>query len=163
MTVQSLLTAVLVILFALPTHSQVRFRSDVDALLKAASKALEHYQQLAPAIRCETAEKKSLRDSCKITVEALARDVQDAKNKIGLYRSLATPRVEDLFDIYESFERIMGEISQLGYAADLYGASNSRLFAEAHNNFVKVTMWFGVEVRNEIRSTHQTDDACPPA
>jgi hypothetical protein len=52
-----------------------------------------------------------------------------------------------LFDIYQNFEKIMAEVGHLGYAAEFYGEHNRVLFAKAWNNFVKITGWFGAEVR----------------
>jgi hypothetical protein len=137
--------------FAVPIHSQVRPQPRTDSLLQAASEALDHYQQLAPAIKCEDATEKTLRDSCKIVLEMLGRDVQDAKEKIASYRQLSTAQPVDLFDIYEVFQKIMDGVGNLGYAGELYGERNRALFAEAYNNFVKITLWFGGEVRNTVQ------------
>jgi hypothetical protein len=129
---------------------KVPTKARIDSLLKGASKALDHYQTLAPSIRCNHAHEKTLRDSCNIVLEMLGRDVQDAKENIARYRALATPQPVDLFDIYEILQKIMGGISELQYGGYLYGESNWALFAEAYNSFVKMTAWFGVEVRNTL-------------
>jgi len=90
----------------------------------------------------------------------LGRDVQDAKKNIARYRALATPQPVDLFDIYEIFQKIMGAISELGYVDDLYGESNRVLFAEAYNSFVKITLWFGGEVRNTLQCSANKTCGC---
>ena len=150
MNPQRLLPVLLAFTFAVPIHAQVR-PARIDSLLQAASKALDHYQQLAPAINCEDATEKTLRHSCRTVLEMLGRDVQDAKEKIASYRQLSTPQPLDLFDIYQVFEQIMGGVGSLGYAGELYGERNRGLFAEAYNNFVKITGWFGSEVRNTMQ------------
>lgn len=113
--------------------------------------ALDHYEQLAPAIQCEDATEKTLRDSCKSVLEMLGRDVQDAKEKIAYYRQLPDPRLSDLFDIYQILQQIMGGIGNLGYAGELYGEHNSVRFAEAYNSFVKIDAWFENEIRDSIQ------------
>jgi hypothetical protein len=148
----------LAFIFAVPIHAQVRAQARIDSLLQAARNALYRYQQLAPAIHCEDATEKTLRDSCKIVLEMLGRDVQDAKEKIASYRQLSTPQPVDMFDIYEVFQKIMDGVGNLGYAGELYGERNRALFAEAHNNFVKITLWFGVEVRNTMQGAEKRSD-----
>ena len=91
MNPQRLLPMLLTFIFAVPIHAQVRPQARIDSLLRAASTALDHYQQLAPAISCESGSEKALRDSCKAVLETLGRDVQDAKGKIASYRQLSTP------------------------------------------------------------------------
>src|ERR1700719_1475675 len=151
-----LLPVLLAFTFAVPSiHAQVRPQARTDSLLKAASKALDHYHQLAAAINCEDATEKTLRDSCKGVLEMLGRDVQDAKEKIASYRQLSTPQPVDLFDIYQVFQEIMAKIDSLGYAGELYGERNRGLFAETYNNFVKITGWFGSEVRNTMQSAEK--------
>jgi hypothetical protein len=158
MNLHRLFPVLLVFAFAVPIHGQVRPQARVDSLLQAASDALDHYQQLAPAIHCEDATEKTLRDSCKIVLEMLARDVQDAKGKIAHYRQLSTPQPVDLFDIYQVLQQIMGGVGNLGYAAELYGEHNRMLFAEAYNNFVKMDAWFGNEVRDTMQDTEKRSE-----
>lgn len=153
-----LLPILLVFAFTGALPGQVPTKARIDSLLKGASKALDHYQTLAPSIRCDHANEKTLRDSCNIVLEMLERDVQHAKENIARYRALATPQSVDLFDIYEIFQRILGGVSELGYAGDLYGESNRVLSAEAYNNFVKITLWFGGEVRNTLHCS--VDKSC---
>jgi hypothetical protein len=155
-----LLPILLVFAFTGVLHGQVRPQARIDSLLQAASNALDHYQTLAPSIRCEHANEKTLRDSCKIVLEMLGRDVQDAKKDIACYRALTTPQPVDLFDIYEIFQKIMGGISELGYVGDVYGESNNALFAEAYNSFVKITRWFGGEVRNTLQCSADKSCGC---
>ena len=81
----------------------------------------------------------------------LGRDVQDAKKNIARYRALAAPQSVDLFDIYEIFQKIMEGISDPGYVGDLYGETKRAWFAEAFNSFVKITLWFGGDVRNTLQ------------
>jgi hypothetical protein len=123
----------------------------VGSLLQPVSDALDHYEQLAPAIQCEDATEKTLRDSCKSVLEMLGRDVQDAKEKIAHYRQLHDPRPIDLFDIYQVLQQIMGGIGNLGYAGELYGEHNSVRFAEAYNSSVKIDAWFENEIRDSIQ------------
>lgn len=153
-----LLPVLLAFTVAVPIHAQVRPQARIDSMLLAASKALDHYQQLAPAIHCEDATEKTLRDSCEIVLEMLGRDVEDAKEKIARYRQLSTPQPVDLFDIYEVLQQIMGGIGNLGYAEELYGERNRGLFAEAYNNFVKITGWFGSEVRNTMQGAEKRSE-----
>jgi len=146
-----LLPLLLVFAFTGALPGQVPSKARIDSLLQAASKALDHYQTLAPSIRSTHANEKTLRDSCNGVLEMLGRDVQDAKKNIARYRALAAPQSVDLFDIYEIFQKIMEGISDLGYVGDLYGETNRALFAEAYNRFVKITLWFGGEVRNTLQ------------
>ena len=81
----------------------------------------------------------------------LGRDVQEADEKITHYRQLSNPQVVDLFDIYELFHRIMDGVQALACAQEFYGEHNQQLFAQAYNNFVKLTGWFGSVVREAIR------------
>jgi hypothetical protein len=155
-----LLPILLVFAFTSALPGQVPSKARIDSLLKGASKALDHYQTLAPSIRCDHAHEKTLRDSCNIVLEMLGRDVQDAKENIARYRALATPQLVDLFDIYEFLQKIMGGISELQYGGDLYGESNRALFAEAYNSFVKMTGWFGVEVRNTLQCSADKSCGC---
>ena len=146
-----LLPILLVFAFTPALPGQVPPKARIDSVLQAAGKALDHYQTLAPSIRCDHAHEKTLRDSCNIVLEMLGRDVQDAKKNIARYRALAAPQSVDLFDIYEILQKIMEGISDLGYVGDLYGETNRALFAEAYNRFVKITLWFGGEVRNTLQ------------
>jgi hypothetical protein len=141
----------LLFVFAFPCHGQVQPQARVGSLLQAVSDALDHYEQLAPAIQCDDATEKTLRDSCKSVLEMLGRDVQDAKEKIAHYRQLPDPRLSDLFDIYQILQQIMGGIGNLGYAGELYGEHNNARFAEAYNSFVKIDGWFGNEIRDAIQ------------
>jgi|SRR5580692_1567798 hypothetical protein len=146
----------LLFVFAVPCHGQVQRQARVGSLLQAVSDALDHYEQLAPAIHCEDTTERTLRDSCKIVLEMLGRHVQDAKEKIAHYRQLPDPRLIDLFDIYQILQQIMGGISNLGYAGELYGERNSVRFAEAYNCFVKIDGWFGNEIRDAIQECRYT-------
>ena len=100
----------LVLVFAFPgaLPGQVPSKARIDSLLQAASNALDHYQTLAPSIRCNDANEKTLRDSCNVVREMLRRGVQDAKKSIARHRALAAPQSVDLFDIYEIFRKIYG-------------------------------------------------------
>lgn len=160
MKLQSVLPILLVPAFFLPVCAQGVPRPDVDVLLKTASTALDNYQKLAPGIRCETANEKTLRDSCKVVLETLARDVDQARQRIAHYQSLTSRQPEDLFDIYQDFDTIMGLISQLGYAGELYGKNNSALFSQAYNNFVKITLWLDGEVRKAMKLTNAAGSNC---
>jgi hypothetical protein len=137
----------LLIVFAVPSHGQVRPQARVGSLLLAVSDGLDHYEQLAPAIRCEDATEKTLRDSCKIVLEMLGRDVKDAREKIAHYNQLSDPQLADLFDIYQVLQQVMEGIGKLSYASELYGEHNSVLFADAYNHLTKIDSWFGSEIR----------------
>lgn len=162
MSLHRLYPALLLFAFAVPSHGQVQPQDRVSSLLQGVSDSLDHYQELAPAIHCEDATEKTLRDSCKIVLEMLGRDAHDAKEKIAHYRQLSTPQLVDLFDIYQVFHQIMEGVGNLGYAAELYGEHNRVLFAEAYNNFVKIDAWFGSEVRDAIRNAEK-GSACREA
>ena len=88
----------------------------------------------------------------------LGRDVQDAKEKIASYRQLSAPQPVDLFDIYEGFQKIMDGVGNLGYAGELYSERNRALFAQAYNNFVKITLWFAGEVRNTMQGAEKRSE-----
>ena len=136
------------LMFALtiPAHG----RESIDPLLQAASKALDHYQQLAPGIHCEDATTKGRRDDCKIALDDLKSRVLEAKAEIALYRRLPSPQAVDLFDTYQVYRRVMDAVDRLNFAPDFYGEHNQQLFAEAYNTFVKITGWFGGVVRDTI-------------
>ncbi len=144
--------ALLLIALAIPIYGQVQPQPDIDSLLKAASKALDHYQQLAPGIRCEDATKVELRDACKIGLEDLGTRVQEAKAEITHYRRLSAPQVVDLFNAYESFRRVMEPlvILDLTPEPELWGEHNQQLFAKIYNSFVKIVGWFGGVVRDTL-------------
>jgi hypothetical protein len=141
-----LFPVLLVFVLAVPAHG----REPIDPLLQAASKALDHYQQLAPGIHCEDATTKELSDACKIALETLKSRVQEANAEIARYRRLSNPQVVDLFDTYQAFRRVMDGVDSLNCAPDFYGEHNKQLFAEAYNTFVKITGWFGGVVRDTI-------------
>ena len=71
MKLHRLLPALLLSAFTIPVCGQARPLSEVDSLLNAASKALDHWQQLAPDIHCEDATQTQFRDACKIDVLAM--------------------------------------------------------------------------------------------
>jgi len=125
-------------------------REPIEPLLQAASKALDHYQQLAPGFHCEDATTKDLRDACKIALDDLKSRVQEASAEIARYRQLPNPQAVDLFDAYQVFRRVMDGVETLNFAPDFYGERNQQLFAEAYNTFVKITGWFGGVVRETI-------------
>jgi len=81
-----LLPLLLVFAFIGALPEQVPSKARIDSPLQAASNALDHYQTLAPSIRCTHANEKTLRDSCNGVLEMLGRDVQDAKKNINIAR-----------------------------------------------------------------------------
>ena len=81
MKLHRLLPALLLSAFTIPVCGQARPLSEVDSLLNAASKALDHRQQLAPDIHCEDATQTQFRDACKIDVLAMGERVQEAKRR----------------------------------------------------------------------------------
>ena len=155
-----LLPLLLVFAFTGALPGQLPPKARIDSLLQAANNALDHCQTLAPSIRCHHAHEKTLRDSCNGVLEMLGRDVQDAKKNIARYRALAAPQSVDLFDIYEIFQKIMEGISDLGYVGDLYGETNRAWFAEAFNSFMKITLWFGGDVRNTLQGSADKNFGC---
>jgi hypothetical protein len=125
-------------------------REPIDPLLQAASKALDHFQTIAPRVNCEDATTKEFSDDCKIALADLKSRVQEANAEIGRYRRLSSPRTVDLFDIYQAFRRVMDGVETLNFGPHFYGEHNQVLFAEAYNTFVKITGWFGGVVRETI-------------
>jgi hypothetical protein len=158
MRLHRLLAAFLVLGFAIPVCGQVQPQSEVDSLLRAASKALDHYQQLASGIHCTEAMSAEFRDACKVTLETLSERTQEAKAEIARYRQRSTPQVVDLFDAYQSFRRVMDIVEDVNYTPASYGEHNKQLFAEAYNTFVKVDGWFGGVVRINIQDAEKCDD-----
>lgn len=137
--------------FAVPICGQVQQPHEIDSLLKAASKALDHWQQLAPNIHCAEATQTEFRKACEISVRTMGERVQEADAQIARYRQLSTPEVVDLFDAYESFRRVWEVAEDMNCAPDFYGEHNSKVFAEAWNTYVKVTGWFENVVRDSIQ------------
>lgn len=158
MKLRRLYAPFLLFAFVMPLCGQVQSRSEVDSLLEAANKALDHYEHLAPGIHCDEATKTEFRDACKIGLETLEERVQEAKAKIARYRQSSTPQAVDLFDTYEVFRRVMIEVETLNSLSDVYGERNQQLFAEAYNTFVKTTGWFGGVVRDSIRDAEKCSD-----
>jgi hypothetical protein len=124
--------ALLLFALAIPIYGQVQPQPDIDSLLKAANKALDHYHQVAPGIHCEQATTAEFRDARKITVEGLGTRVQEAKAEIARYRQLSSRQVDDLFDAYEIFRRVMEPLVILSLTPEpeLWGEHNQQLFAE---------------------------------
>jgi hypothetical protein len=126
--------------------------------LQAATEALGHYQQLASGIHCEDATTTEVGQVCKERLESLGMRVREAQAAIARYRQFSTPQVVDLFDAYEAFRRVMGEIESLVAASDFYGEHNRPHFAEVYNSFVKITGWFGNVVRETIQDARKCSD-----
>lgn len=132
---------------------------EVESLLKAASQALDHYEQLAPGIHCQNVPQKEFRKACTAARETLEERVRDAKAEIARYRQRPTPQAVDLFDAYESFRRVLDVLEDVSYVApDSYGEHNKQLFAKAYNSFVKVNGWFGGVVKASIQDTAKCPD-----
>ena len=153
-----LFPAFLLLAFATPVCAQVQSPSEVDSLLKAASKALDHWQQLAPDIRCEDATQTQFRDACTTNVQTMGERVQEARAEIAHYRQLPTPQLVDLFDAYQSLGRVMDVVGNMNCAPDSYGEHNRQLFAQAYNTFVKINGWFGGVVRTRIQNAAKCSD-----
>jgi len=158
MKLRRLFSPFLLFAFVIPLCGQIQSRSEVDSLLEAANKALDHYQHLAPGIHCDEATKTEFRDACKLGLATLEERVEEAKTEIARYRQSSTPQAVDLFDTYEVFRRIMIELEALNNLSDVYGERNQQLFAEAYNTFVKTTGWFGGVVRDSIRDAEKCSD-----
>jgi len=158
MKLHRLFPALLLSAFMIPVCGQARPLIEVDSLLNAASKALDHWQQLAPDIHCEDATQTQFRDACKIDVLAMEERVQQAKAEIARYRQLTGPQVVDLFDAYQSFRRVLEVTENMNCAPNSYGEHNRRVFAEAYNTFVKVDAWFGGTVRDSIQDATKCSD-----
>lgn len=147
MKAHRLFPGLLALAIAAPAYGQ----ASVDPLLNAASQALDHYEQIAPRIRCLDATTRQFRDSCKITLGSLETRVQEAKAQIARYRQLPSHKAVDLFDTYEMFRRVMDGVESLNCAPESYGEHNRPLLAESYNTFAKVTGWFGGVVQQSIR------------
>jgi len=154
MKARRLFPGLLALAIAAPAYGQ----ASVDPLLNAASQALDHYEQIAPRIRCQDATTREFRDSCKIALEGLEERVQEAKAQIAHYRQLPNPKAVDLFDTYEMFRRVMDGVENLNCAPESYGEHNRPLLAEAYNTFVKVTGWFGGVVHQSIRDAENRSE-----
>jgi hypothetical protein len=154
----SLFLACLLFAFAIPVRSQVQRLPEVDSLLNAASKALDHWQELAPEIHCDNATQTQLREDCRTNVLSMGERVQEAKAAIAHYRQLSMPQAVDLFDAYQSFRRVMEVAEQMNCAPDFYGEQNRRVFAEAYNTCVKVNGWFGGVVRDSIQNAQKCSE-----
>jgi hypothetical protein len=136
---------------AIPLWGQAQPRSEVNSLLEAANKALDHYQRIAPSIHCEEATTAAFRDACKIVLATMAERVQEGRAEIARYRQNSRSQAVDLFDAYEVFRRIMIELEVLNSVPEAYGERNQAPLAEAYNTFVKVTGWFEGVVRESIQ------------
>jgi hypothetical protein len=158
MNLHRLFPVLLLFAYAVPSHGQVQPQARVGSLLQAVSDALDHYQQLAPGIHCEDATEKTLGDSCKVVLEMLGRDAQDAKEKIARYHQLSNPQLINLFDIYQILQQIMAGIGNLSCVSELYGEHNSVLFADAYNHLTKIDSWFGSEIRDAIQEKGNRSD-----
>ncbi len=145
------------LLFALV--SPVQGMEPAEPVLQAASKALDHYQQLATSIHCEDATTSELAQDCLVALEGLGTRVHEAKETLARYHQLSSPRLVDLFDAYQAFRRVMEESESLIVVSDFYGESNRQHFAEIYNSFVKINGWFGGVVREAIQDA--PDGKCP--
>ncbi|MGH9501090.1 MAG: hypothetical protein ACRD3L_18265 [Terriglobales bacterium] len=160
MKLQRLFCVLLGVGLVVPVAGQVHPQSELDSLLRATSNALDRYQQIAPTIHCEDASAKALSDSCKMVLQMLESDVQDAKDKVARYRRLPDSDPGDLFDIYFALQQIMEGVDNLNYAPQLYGERNRVPLADVYNNFVKVFAWFGGELK-DITQDAEKRSACP--
>lgn len=157
-----LLPGLLLFAFTIPITGQVQSRPAVDSLLKAASNALDRYQQqLAPAVHCDEATATDFRDACKIGLKMLGDRVWEARAAIAHYRQLSTPRAVDLFDTYQNFRRVWAEVENLDALAEIGGEHDEQILADTSNNFVKVTGWFGAVVRQSIQDAQKCPDHEP--
>ena len=87
-------------------------------------------------------------------MQTLGERVQEAKTEIARYRQQPTHQPVDLFDAYQSFQRVFAILEDVNYVApESYGEHNQQLFAEAYNSLVKVNGWFGGVVRACIQDT----------
>ena len=162
MKLKRLIPVLIVLASSIPVYSQVQQPHEVDSLLKAASKALDHWQQLAPNIHCEDATQTEFRDACKINVQTVGERIQEAEVEIARYRHQSTPEVVDLFNAYESFRRVMEVVEDMNWTPGFYGERNRQVFAEAYNTFVKVNGWFGNVVRDGIRDAAKCSEQSHP-
>ena len=158
MKLHRLFSVFLLFAFAIPVCGQVLPPHEVDSLLQAANKALDHWQRLAPEIHCEDATQPQLREDCKTNVLGMGERVQEAKAEIARYRKISSPQVVDLFDAYESFRRVMEVAENMNCAPYFYGDRNRQVFAETYNTFVKVNGWFGGVVRDSIQNAAKGSD-----
>jgi hypothetical protein len=151
MKLRQLFAAFLVLVFTVPLCGQVQ-QSEVKSLLKAASGALDHYQQIASGIHCDEATTAESRGDCENTLGTLADRVAEAKEKIARCRESSTPQIVNLFDAYESFRRVVAVVEDVNYTPAPYGEHNKVLFAESYNTLIKVNGWFGGAVRQSIQA-----------
>jgi hypothetical protein len=141
-----LLPLLLVFAFTGALPGQVPSKARIDSLLQAASNALDHYQTLAPSIRRIM----PMRKRSVIPATACGKCSEE------MFRT----RRRTSHAIVRSPQKIMEGISDLGYVGDLYGETNRALFAEAYNSFVKITLWFGGEVRNTLQCSADKNCGC---
>lgn len=146
------------LLFTFPVCAQVQSQPEVNSLLMTASNALDHWQQLAPQIRCDDVIRTQSRKDCPSVVLGMGERVQEAKAQIVTYRQLSAPQPVDLFDAYESFRRVMELAETMPSVLDSYGEHNQQVLAETYNTFVKVNGWFGGVVRSSIENAARCSD-----
>ncbi len=152
MNLYQLLFVLVSFTFVVPIHVQAESQARINVSLEAASKALDHYRdQIAPTLHCEEAIEKTLRDTCWNLLRALDQNLHDAREKIADYRRLPNPKTVDLYDIQQVFQGIMTAVERFGYEPERYGEHFRPWHVAIYNNFVKITLWLGEEVRSSIR------------
>jgi hypothetical protein len=67
--------------------------------------------------------------------------------------TIAAYRIQKLsiYDIQQVFQGIMTAVERFGYEPERYGEHFRPWHAATYNNFVKITLWLGEEVRSSIR------------
>ena len=124
----------------------------IDLLLQRESEALAHYQQrVAPAIRCDYADK-DVRQTCNDMLTKVRDEAQQAKHLIAAYRTSGNRQPTALFDIYVDLQSLLQNISVLGIEDEFWGNRNREPLAAGYNSFIKLTaVWFTSEMRETIR------------
>ena len=128
-------------------------QQDIERLLQRESDALDLYQkQVAPAIRCDQADKK-YRETCHDMSVKLSEEAQVAKKDVGRYRTSNAHQPVDLFSIYVELESLLNDIERFSVEEEYNEDRNHEVLATAYNSFVKLTgAWFTGEMREVIRT-----------
>ncbi len=151
MKIQSLTVPLFVLLIcAVPTRGQTQRPSRAAEAVREASGSLDRYQALAASFQCDENEP-NLRNECTGTLKALSERVENARRKIAAYET-SRRRAVALFDVYQAFQDIGEMTDQMAHQSDSYNEQDREISAEVYNNFVKITMWLGSEVRDSLAS-----------
>jgi hypothetical protein len=130
-----------------------RFERDVWSW----TNALERYEQIAPAIRCQDDDHQNVRELCRDFLERNKTSVADARKSIAQYHASRSPL--DMFNLYQDFLNIHEGINELSMIDEHFGKSRGE-FNEAYNTFVKLTkIDFPDEVRRSLQRCANRENA----